>query len=148
MRNTEPTAQTSPHPDLIPLSHLVLEGLAATIDELADRLGEEVVLVDDIGRRCTTRETARRLLAEHAEAKAEMEAHWRREREKTVRLSQEAQARVRRGVPAPEGLEHLSAAALLGVGAAAERLDAAGERYEEYFSGDVYFHPIRNEEEG
>jgi len=143
MRNTtEPTAQASPPPDLIPLSHLVLEGLPETIDQLADRLDD--VLVDDIGRRCTTRDTARRLLAEKAAEEERAQALWRRQREMTVRLGQEAQARIAPGVPAPEGLEHLSAVQVLGHAAAAERLDAAGRRFEEYASGDVFFHPIQN----
>jgi hypothetical protein len=54
---------------------------------------------------------------------------------------------VRRGVPAPAGLENLSAVQLLSAGAAAERLDGAGRRFEEYASGDITFHPLGPEEE-
>jgi hypothetical protein len=140
---SDPTAETSPC-GLVPLAALVGEGLAATIDELADRLGEVVVL-DDIGRRSCTRETARRLFAADAEAKAEMEALWRRQREKTVQLGREAQASVSRGVPLPAGLEDVTAVQLMGASAAAARLDAAGRRHDEMASGGAYYHPIEEE---
>jgi hypothetical protein len=68
----------------IPLAELVIEGLSADVCSLAKRLGDLVVL-DDIGRRCCTRDTARRLFEEKAAAdkrRAEMAA---RNRARAVR---------------------------------------------------------------
>lgn len=45
---------------LVSLAELVIEGLALDVRSLAKRLGDLVVL-DDIGRRCCTRDTAREL---------------------------------------------------------------------------------------
>lgn len=59
--------------NLIPLAELVIEGLAASVDELARRIGDDVLL-DDIGRRCTTRATARHLIAERAAAAERLRA--------------------------------------------------------------------------
>jgi hypothetical protein len=42
-------------------------------------------------------------------------------------------------------LEGLSAVQLLGVAAKQERLDAAGERWEEYASGGITYRPIKPE---
>ena len=139
MKEHRDTAETMP-PDLIPLSHLVLEGLAESIDQLADRL--EDVVVDDIGMRCTTRETARRLIAEKAEAEKQREALWRRQQEQVARKHEEALAGILPGVAAPSGLEDLSASAVMTLGATAERLDAAGERWEEYAAGGITYRPI------
>lgn len=61
---------------LIPLAHLVIEGLSVDIGTLAQRLGTEVT-VDDIGRRCVTRATATRLFTERSE-RQEREAAQRR----------------------------------------------------------------------
>jgi hypothetical protein len=93
-----------------------------------------------------TREVARRLIDEKREEEKRKE-HWARQQEQLTANVVEAQAGVRRGVPAPQGLEHLSAAQLLGAGAKAERLDAAGRRYEEYASGDITYHPLPQKEE-
>lgn len=48
---------------LVPIAQLVLERLAPDVGTLAARLGDAVV-VDDVGRRCVTRDTARRLFLE------------------------------------------------------------------------------------
>lgn len=61
---------------IVPLAELVLEGLAQDIGTLAKRLGDLVVL-DDIGRRCCTRDTARELFKVKAatdKRRAEMNA--------------------------------------------------------------------------
>lgn len=55
-------------PELVPLAELLVEGIvpdATTVDRLATKLGD-AVLVDDIGRRGVTRDTARALFTEHA----------------------------------------------------------------------------------
>jgi hypothetical protein len=129
----------------VPLAYLALE-LGEHIDVLAARLDGEVVR-DDVGMRCVTRETARLVLAEAREEEAKREAHWQRERARTLALALEQQAAIPQGVAPPEGLEHLDAVALMGARAAAARLDDAGRRHDEYASGEVVFHPIRNEEE-
>ncbi|MDO0977183.1 hypothetical protein [Mycolicibacterium frederiksbergense] len=70
---------------LIPLAHLVIEGLAPDMGALAARLDGRVV-VDDVGRRCCTRIAARELFDEHEARQAE-------ERERTARVeSQRAEA--------------------------------------------------------
>lgn len=61
---------------LITLAEMVIEGIAQDIGTLAKKLGDRVVL-DDIGRRCCTRDTARELFEEKAAAdkrRAEMDA--------------------------------------------------------------------------
>lgn len=107
----------------------------------------DVVLVDDIGRRCTTRETARGLIASQAEAGQQAQALRARQQEEVTRKAKEAQAVVLRGVPAPEGLEHLSAVQLLGISAKQERLDDAGGRFDELFSGASHYHSLAPTEE-
>ena len=55
---------------LIPLAHLVIEGLAESIDELAGKLSDGAVVVDDVGRRSTTRDIARQLFEDRAKRQA------------------------------------------------------------------------------
>ena len=129
--------------DPVPLSLLALE-LAENIVVLAARLDGEV-LVDDIGRRCCTREAARTLIAEKVKADEQREALWHRQQQETIRLGVEAQAAVAAGVPAPPGLEDLSAVQLLGVASEKERLDAAGDRWEDYASGGITYRPLDSE---
>jgi hypothetical protein len=133
------TEQITTTEDLVPLAHLVLEGVAGSVDELAGRV--EVVR-DDIGLRCVTRETARLLIAEKAEADEQREALWQRQQQEVVQRGLEAQAAVAAGVPAPAGLEHMSAVQLLGVASKQERLDAAGDRWEDYASGGITYRPL------
>ncbi|MFE3441654.1 hypothetical protein ACFXNW_01325 [Nocardia sp. NPDC059180] len=62
----DPTPRTE---QPVTLAELVAEGFGqASIDTLAAQLPADEVLVDDIGRRCVTRTTARRLFTERAEA--------------------------------------------------------------------------------
>lgn len=65
---------------LISLGELVLEGLAPDIGSLAKKLGDAVV-IDDVGRRCCTRDTARGLFTARAEQIAQQKAENRRQRE-------------------------------------------------------------------
>ena len=60
---------------IVPLSVLALEGFGGgSIDHLAKILGDDMVLLDDLGRRCCTRETARALFTTRAEKReAEIE---------------------------------------------------------------------------
>ena len=147
MRKTGPetaVVEVTPPNDLIPLAHLVLEGLAEGVDQLADSLDD--VLLDDIGRRCTTRETARRLFTEAAEAEERRRVSWRAQQEQLTRRQGEALAGVLAGMPVPEGLEGLSAVEVMLSGAQHERLNAAGRRRDEYVSGELAFHPLLQEE--
>lgn len=149
MTNNEPTTAENSPADPVPLAHLVLEGLAATVDELADRLGPGV-LVDDVGRRCTTRETARCLFAEKAEAEEQREAVRARNQEKLDRATAEAHAAILPGVPAPEGLggQGLTALEVLTADEKLERLENAGSHYDELFTGASYYHSLAPREEG
>lgn len=79
---------------LVPLAHLVIEGLADTIDRLADRLAGQVVL-DDIGRRCVPREVARELFADRDRWKAEAEARARAGWAEREAESEQMRARLR-----------------------------------------------------
>jgi uncharacterized membrane protein YqiK len=119
----EAVAETAPidPAELVPVAQLSVEGfgyghpLVVTprdaVDALAAQLDGEVVL-DDLGRRCVSRETARRLFSERAEAeRRQREAQQRREAELA---EQAANNRPRGGVPAdqiPDGV--LPAAAML-----------------------------------
>ncbi len=96
---------------LVPLAHLVIEGVAPDIDALARALGEKVV-ADDIGRRAVTRDTARRLFAEHAENTATCA---RRKAERAAQFTTRMAAQSRRnrdqlrgGVPATSGSSALA----------------------------------------
>ena len=104
--------------ELIPLAELVVESFGwgnpylttprEVVDAPAAQLGGDVV-IDDLGRRCVTRETARRLFAEQ-------EAQERRQRqvqERNDRAAEQAASHVPRGgIPAdqiPEGVRPVEA---------------------------------------
>jgi hypothetical protein len=133
----EPVETTEP-PDLIPLAELVLEGLATTIDQLAADLCHEVLL-DDLGRRAVPRQTARRLFAERAEYEERTRTLLQRQQEELARQQEEMLASIGHGLKAPAGLEHLSAAEVMFMKATEGRLDKAGQRYDEYASGALYY---------
>jgi hypothetical protein len=103
-------------------------------------------MLDDIGRRCTTRETARHLFTASAEAEERRRVSWRAQQEQLTRRQGEALAGVLAGMPVPEGLEGLSAVEVMLSGAQHERLNAAGRRRDEYVSGELAFHPLLQEE--
>jgi antitoxin component of MazEF toxin-antitoxin module len=95
--------------DLVTLADLAAEGFGYgspyvttprdAIDALAHQLGDHVT-VDDVGRRCVTRETARRMFTERAEAaQRQREARERREAEMGELA---AKNRPRGGIPAPD----------------------------------------------
>lgn len=50
-------------PGLVPLAELVIEGVGPDVGSLARRFADAVV-IDDVGRRCVTRDAARRLFRE------------------------------------------------------------------------------------
>ena len=113
------------------------------VDALERQLDGEVVL-DDLGRRCVSRETARALFAERAEAEQrQRETHQRREEELA---EQAANNPPRGGIPAdriPDGVS--PAAAMLQAA-----LDAEPRRrtpLEEAFDNDgaLTFHSLREE---
>jgi hypothetical protein len=103
--------------DLVPLAELAVEGFGwgpyvATprdaIDVLAGRFAGEVVS-DDVGRRCVSRETARRLFAQRGQAEAKAREAWER---REVELVEQAAANpVWPGIPAGPDSEGATAVA-------------------------------------
>ncbi|OHU48901.1 hypothetical protein [Mycobacteroides chelonae] len=51
---------------LVSLAELVIEGLSADVRSLAKKIGGDRVVLDDVGRRCCTRDVARELFEEKA----------------------------------------------------------------------------------
>ncbi|MGV7311981.1 hypothetical protein PJJ28_14525 [Mycobacterium kansasii] len=96
--------EDSDHPfNLIPLTHLVIEGFDQSIDNLAKRLAD-AVLFNDVGQRCVTRATAASLFADRA-AKQEIERRKRAEAnaERRRRRAEQRQQRheAQRAAPPP-----------------------------------------------
>jgi hypothetical protein len=156
----EAVAETAPidPAELVTLAELAAEGFGYgsvyvktprdAIEELAGQLGGEVVL-DDVGRRCVSRDAARRLIAER-------EARERRGREAQERHQAElaelaAENRPRVGIPIPEGLEDVDAVTVLmqhEIEAETERKGARQRSMlDEMFTGVTVYHPIRDREE-
>ena len=77
---------------MVPLSHLAIEGIG-TVEQLARRFAD-VTLVDDLGRVCLDRPTARQLIAEQQAAQAAAVAA-ERERAERDRLEREHRAAIR-----------------------------------------------------
>jgi len=122
--------------NLIPLAELVAEGFAENIAALANRLDGSVFL-DDIGRRCTTRDIARGMFVERA---AEQEALQRQREEmaaqpnlsrRRVRALQARQAALRQ-----EGLiaADTPASIVLAAGDRNSNLERAGRMRDELIS--------------
>jgi hypothetical protein len=123
--------------DLIPLAELVAEGFGAgipggssrdAIEALARQLDGEVP-VDDVGRRCVARSTARRVFTERADSE-------RRQQEAAQRLDVDVErhrlSQLRGGVPIQPGQEDASPLERLG---AEHDFAAADERLDAYLSG-------------
>jgi hypothetical protein len=112
--NGDPTDPT----DLVALSELAAEGFGwdnvrtprDAIDVLAAQLNGEVVL-DDLGRRCVTRETARRLFTDRAAL--EVRQQEARERQDAAFAEQSAANRPWTGVPARSDWDGVSAASVM-----------------------------------
>ena len=153
--NIGETVATVDPAELVPLAQLCAEGFGYggpyvvtprdAVDALAAQLDGEVVL-DDLGRRCVTRDTARRLVAEREQAEhRQREAQQRREAE-LAELA--ANNPVRGGVPAdrvPDGVT--PAAAMLQAARDAEpRRRSVLEEALTNDSGLVY-HPLSDREE-
>ena len=137
--------------DLIPLSHLVIEGFGASvygpanIDTLERQLvsrGVEIVH-DDIGRRCVSRAVARMLFAERANAKAAAQAAEDQRRAEQAESVSPAE-RVRRGIAARAERQKamlaqnpsLDAHALMVMGDVEHGLEAAGRRRDEMLAAE------------
>ncbi len=84
---------------LIPLAHLVIEGLGADIGALTAKLSGRIV-IDDVGRSCCTRATARELFDER-------ETYRQKLRDRAAKERAEAQAR---GNPTHDWVRALQAA--------------------------------------
>jgi hypothetical protein len=147
-----PVETVDPVVDLIPLAELAAEGFGYgspyivtpqdAVDVLARQLADQVI-VDDVGRRCVTREVARGMFTERAGGE-------RRRREADARNAAQAAsfaAQVPAGIPVdqiPAGLD--PATAMLAAAADAERpqresvLQAALSN-----RGEIVIHPIREQ---
>lgn len=124
---------------LVPLGALAAEGLGwgehtrtpkDAVDTLARRLGELVVL-DDIGRRCVSRDTARALFAERAEADERL-------RQRRHALQERARRRPRppAGVPALDAEATAFQTMVAHAGEDEKKRDAAGERWAALLRGE------------
>jgi hypothetical protein len=137
--------------ELVPLAALASEGfgyghpLVVTprdaLDALAAQLDGEVVL-DDLGRRCVSREVARRLFTERAEAeRRQQEAQQRHEEELA---EQAANNRPRGGVPAdqiPDGVSPAAAMLQAALDAEPRRQSVLEEALAN--SDSLTYHPVR-----
>jgi hypothetical protein len=125
------------------LGQPVHQGPRDVIEALARQL-DGVVVLDDIGRRCVTRETARALFAERAEAeRRQREAQERREAE----LHEQAANNLPRGgVPAdriPDGVSPASAMLQAARDAELRRRSVLEEALDN--ETDLTYHPVRGE---
>jgi hypothetical protein len=143
---------------LVTLAELAAEGFGPwdspytkssrdVIEALARQLDGEVVL-DDLGRRCVSRETARRLFAERAEAERRQREAWRRHEEELAELAE--QNRPGRGIPIPEGLEGVDAVTVTMQHEIEAETERKGARQrstlDEMFTGVTVYHPISDRE--
>jgi hypothetical protein len=138
--------------ELVPLAQLCAEGfgyghpLVVTprdaVDALAAQLDGEVVL-DDLGRRCVSRQVARRLFTERAEAeRRQREAQQRREAELA---EQAANNRPLGGVPAdqiPDGVSPAAAMLQAALDAEPRRRSVLEEALAN--SDSLTYHPVRD----
>ncbi len=130
--------------DLITLAELTVEGFGdgmfggPNIDTLAEQLGDDVVL-DDIGRRCCTRDTARRLFTERAEAHAREQEDWAKRAAEMAAESNARHARLRAIAAAQKKLLEanpgLSALAVMVGAETLATLDRKGRRLDGLFAG-------------
>ena len=144
-RDTGKQGETMNNDLLIPISVLALD-VGATGAELARRLADEV-LVDDVGRLCVDRDTARALIAEH-QARVAASAAAQRDRDQAYRdaiaaQSQPTHARIKalqdhQGALRATGQwdPDMSAFEVMCVGHHASRLDDAGHKFDEMLSAE------------
>ena len=151
----EAVAETAPidPTELVPLAQLCVEGFGYShplvvtprdaVDALAAQLDGEVVL-DDLGRRCVSREAARRLFTERAEAeRRQREAQQRHEEELA---EQAANNRPRGGIPAdriPDGVSPAAAMLQAARGAEPRRRTPLEEAFDN--DGALTFHSLSEE---
>jgi hypothetical protein len=154
IRNEPATVVEVAPDDTVPLSLLAVE-LGETVDEVVSRIhrvavgteGGVYISHDDIGRRAVSRDVAREVIATKVADDEARQALRQRQQEEVMRRAREAEAQVPQGVRM-DGLEGVPAVAAMTAAAGhQERLDAAGERFEEYASGASYYHPIQTEED-
>jgi hypothetical protein len=144
--------------ELVTLAELAAEGFGYgnpyvksprdAIRELAAQLGAAVV-ADDLGRQCVTRDRARTLFAERAEAERKHREAQERHQAELAELAE--QNRPGGGIPIPEGLEGVDAVTVLmqhDIKAKAERKGARQRStLDEMFTGVTEYHPISDREE-
>jgi hypothetical protein len=147
IRNTvadaaEAVAETVNPAELVTLAELAAEGFGYgspfvnspkdAVDALERQL-DGVVVLDDLGRRCTDRDTARRLFAERAAA----EERQRVERQRREEELAKRQTSPPRGVPAGDGLTAYESM-LAASGADERKKDRAGERTAALMRGESF----------
>jgi hypothetical protein len=137
--------------DLVPLGELAVEGfgwggfVASPFDAiavLAGQLGEEVVL-DDLGRRCVSRQVARRLFTERAEAEAKRQEM--QERIDAEYLERAAANPVWAGITADQVPAGVTAAEAMMMAGALEDAQPRRQSVLEHAlanDGEIEFHPI------
>lgn len=132
---------------LVTLAELVAEGFGQSmfgppsIDHLAGQLGDAVVL-DDIGRRCVTRDTARQLFTERAHQQATKAAEAAEQRARAAaetrhRMAQQAiiEARHQRQQKLVDQGWSASEVMLADSGEHDRRMEAKGEQFEDLLMG-------------
>jgi hypothetical protein len=149
----EAVTETADLAELVTLAELAAEGFGYgspfvnspkdAVDALERQL-DGVVVLDDLGRRCTDRDTARGLFAERAEAeRRQREAQQRHEEELA---EQAANNRPRGGVPAdrvPDGVSPAAAMLQAALDAEPRRRSVLEEALDN--EPDLTYHPVRDE---
>jgi hypothetical protein len=144
--------------ELVTLAELAAEGFGYdsqyvksprdAIQVLAAQLADAVV-VDDLGRQCVTRDTARGLFAERAERERRHREAQEHHQAELAQLAEQNRPAV--GIPIPEGLEDVDAVTVLRqheLQAEAERKGARQRStLDEMFTGVTEYHPISDREE-
>ena len=152
MKKTTTEAVAAVEPDaLTPLSELAVEGfgwggyVTTTQDAIAALAAELVgkgieILLDDLGRRCVSRDTARQLFAERAADEQRRVEQLRRQQEDEL-VNRPA---VSRGVPAVAGLSAWESM-MLAAGEEPKRRRSVIEHALANTGGVMEYHPIRDE---
>lgn len=129
--------------DLVPLSHLVIEGLGGSvfappnIDTLAHQLADRGIEItrDDVGRRAVSRDRARALLAEHAAQEERQRAqctHQTASAVAAIRRAHAARAQLQRELVRENPDMTATEIMMLSDPAADDNLSRAGRRFDAY----------------
>ena len=153
MFRTAPVAEPAPGvmapaDDGIPISLLALDLGEAPAEGWAAHLINRGVVVelDDVGRPSVTRGDARMLIAERAEAEARRREAAAAAEPQAVEADRVRRASIWRGAPAVEGVP--AAAAMLQADKDAQPRRTSVLQHALANSGELVFHPIRDEGDG